>query len=369
VEIGNGKEAYDVTASVPSTEDKPGGSTQNRLRVAGTSYPLEITRRYTSVPKGAIGPEAQKLLNDLIARAKANNADDPFDFATLIVNELHNNTKYSYQTNVLGLCDQESSIVECFAKHRAGYCEYYASTMVMLLRAHQIPARLVEGYLPGSIDPMTFNEQVTGAQAHAWVEVYFPGYGWQMFDPTGGNVSRAPVLPTGTVIPTPSRPAASAAPGASPRDAPNQQVRPNEGGGSGGNRQPTGSGIGPYILVGAMLILVVGVLVFLAWRRGPRSANTADGVYASITGLARRFGFGPRPTQTAFEYATALGDVLPNVRPELHTVASAKVEVAYGKRVLGEDRLRAVREAYRRLRVSLLRLAFRRRDRRRLRGR
>ena len=91
-------------------------------------------------------------------------------------------------------------------------------------------------------------------------------------------------------------------------------------------------------------------------------------MYASIAGLASRFGFGPRPTQTAYEYAAALGEVLPHVRPELQTVATAKVEVAYGRRLLGEDRLRALRESYRRLRVSLLRLAFRRGDRRRLRG-
>jgi hypothetical protein len=82
-----------------------------------------------------------------------------------------------------------------------------------------------------------------------------------------------------------------------------------------------------------------------------------------VAALARRFGFGPRPTQTAFEYATALGDVLPGVRPELQTVASAKVEVSYGRRELGDERIRALRDSYRRLRVSLLRLAFRRRDR------
>jgi hypothetical protein len=367
VEIA-GKEPYEVTASVPVTDDKPGGATQNRLRVAGTAYPIEISRRYTEVPQGAFGPEAQNLLNDLIARAKANSRDTPFDFATLIVDELHNSSKYHYETNVLGLCDKESSIVECFAKHRQGYCEYYASTMVMLLRGHGIPARLVEGFLPGSVDPVTFTEQVTGASAHAWVEVYFPGYGWQLFDPTGGGVSRAPVLPIGSVIPTPSRPATSTAPGASRGDQPNVPVRPNEGTNP-GNRTSTGSGIGPFILVGAMLVVVAGLLVFLAWRRGPRSASNADGVYASIVGLARRFGVGPRPTQTAYEYAAALGDIQPNVRPELHTVAAAKVEVAYGNRTLGEDRLRALRESYRRLRVSLLRLAFRRRDRRRMRGR
>jgi len=113
--------------------------------------------------------------------------------------------------------------------------------------------------------------------------------------------------------------------------------------------------------------VAVLVAAFLAWRRGPRSASTPDAVYASIAALARRFGFGPRPTQTAYEYANALGDILPNVRPELHTVAAAKVEVAYGRRVLGDDQMRTLRGAYRRLRVNLLRLALRRADRRRMR--
>ena len=80
--------------------------------------------------------------------------------------------------------------------------------------------------------------------------------------------------------------------------------------------------------------------------------------------LAARFGFGPRPTQTAYEYATALGEVLPGIRPELETVATAKVEVAYGGRVLEDDRIRALRDSYAKLRVGLLRLLFRRGDRR-----
>jgi hypothetical protein len=56
--------------------------------------------------------------------------------------------------------------------------------------------------------------------------------------------------------------------------------------------------------------------------------------------------------------------VLPNIRPELHTVAAAKVEVAYGRRTLGDDRIAALRESYRKLRVALLRLFFRRLRRR-----
>ena len=79
-----------------------------------------------------------------------------------------------------------------------------------------------------------------------------------------------------------------------------------------------------------------------------------------MTRIASRFGFGPRPTQTVYEYATALGEVLPDARPELQTVARAKVESAYGREILGDDRLASLRAAQRRLRVSLLRLAFRR---------
>src|SRR4029079_15249655 len=116
----------------------------------------------------------------------------------------------------------------------------------------------------------------------------------------------------------------------------------------------------PAVLVGAAIALLAAILLvaFLAWRRGPRGATTPDGVYAGVASLARRIGFGPRPTQTAYEYAAALGDILPSVRPELQRVATAKVEVAYGRRQLGEDRIHALRESYRRLPGGPLRLAF-----------
>ena len=76
--------------------------------------------------------------------------------------------------------------------------------------------------------------------------------------------------------------------------------------------------------------------------------------------IATRLGFGPRPNQTVYEYAGALADVLPDARPALETVARAKVESTYGRTDIAGDRLQALREAERRLRVSLLRLVFRR---------
>ena len=360
-----GRDPYALIASIPTEADIAGGVTNNRLRAAGTSYPPGILARYLDVPKDAMGPAATALLKQIQSRATAAKRTTPFDIATEIVSELQSPT-YKYSTNVLGVCDGEPSIVECFADHKTGYCEHYASTMVILLREAKIPARLVEGFLPGTLDIATGKELIRTGGAHAWVEVYFPGYGWQLFDPTGGNVAEATPHPEGTVVPlvTPSPRASTGPAGGANGDDPFPSRRTGVTGGVGSTRPGSGATL---IIVSIALLAAMLLLAFLAWRRGPRSAATPEGVYASVTGLARRFGFGPRPTQTAFEYAAALGDILPSVRPELHTVAAAKVEVAYGRRTLGDDRLAALRTSYRRLRVALLRLAFRRADRRRLR--
>jgi hypothetical protein len=117
------------------------------------------------------------------------------------------------------------------------------------------------------------------------------------------------------------------------------------------------------------LAVVVASIAAVAWRRGPRGPVTPDDAYGSVSRIAARLGFGPRPTQTVYEFAGALADELPMVRPELETVARAKVEVAYGGRVLTADRMANLKVAYRRLRVQLLRLATRRRRRRPIRWR
>ena len=359
------KEPYSVTAAVQDLADVAGGVTQNRLRAAGVDYPQDIVDRYTGVPTGTFGPRATSLLADIKAVLKQDGKDTPFDLAQAIVNEFHT-SQFTYRTNVVGVCDHDPSIVECFAAHRVGYCEHYASTMAMLLRQDGIPARLVEGFLPGQLDPATGRELIKTGAAHAWVEVYFPGVGWYPFDPTGNGLARAETIPEGSVQPIPTQkpaPSFSFSSG-DPREGPDQPGRSGRpaagtigGGGAGGS--------GPFIVVGLLLAVAIAVIAFLAWRRGPSGVTSAEGVYSSVAGIARRFGFGPQPTQTAFEYATALGDVLPAVRPELQTVATAKVEVAYGRRELGDERLRTLRDSYRRLRVALLRLAFRRGSRRR----
>ena len=124
-----------------------------------------------------------------------------------------------------------------------------------------------------------------------------------------------------------------------------------------------GASLGPLVAIGVLLLVAFLGIAFIVWQRGPRSGTTADLAYGTVTRLATRFGFGPRPTQTVYEFTGTLGDILPTSRPELQTVATAKVESAYGQRILGTERLAALRTAQRKLRLGLLRLAFRRKDR------
>jgi hypothetical protein len=104
------------------------------------------------------------------------------------------------------------------------------------------------------------------------------------------------------------------------------------------------------------------VLVLLARARGLPSPEP-DVAYRGVVRLAGRFGYGPKPTQTAYEYAGSLGEVLPRVATELEVVARAKVETTYARRAPDSEMLEQLRAAYRRVRIGLLRLVVRRKPR------
>ena len=276
-----------------------------------------------------------------------------------MVDYLQSSANFKYDADVRDLACEGLSTVECFARYRHGYCQYYATTMAILLRQHGIPTRLAAGFLPGERDDSRLFERVSVSAAHAWVEVYFPGYGWVEFDPTGGGLAAAEPLPTGEPVPT-AAPGSSSSPGLGAIAPPfiDDDTGPGTtGGGSVVNAQATGG----LIVVALLLLIAVGSLAFVAYRRGPRGEVTPDKSYAMITRLAGRLGFGPRPTQTVYEYAGALGEMLPAVaardrrpwrrpRSRSPTAAGCSARTAWPP----------LREAHRRLRVGLLRLMLRR---------
>lgn len=363
VESADSSRLYDVTAMVPVFAAKPGGITEPALRTAGTEYPSEITDLYLQLPNGAMGPAATALLGAIRAEVKAPSYADPanpYDLARTMEGYLRDANNFTYQANIITERNAQCSgvsTVECFAIIKHGYCDYYASTMAVLLRASKVPARVAYGFLPGrrGLDGL---EEVSAQLAHYWVEVYFPGTGWIQFDPTGG-VGAIQAIPSGSPIVATPKPSGVGATFKNNTNPPG--TRPPTGAGG----TTPGTGIGPFLLIAIILLLGIGALAFAAIRRTPRKPMHPDQAWGSVATLAARFGLGPRPSQTVYEYAGSLGDAVPAARIELTTIARAKVEVAYGRRDLGSDRLRNVAIAYQRLRFALLGVIMRRGLRRR----
>ncbi len=285
---------------------------------------------------------------------------DPYDLAVEIVKILGDQSVYHYATDITDQpCDSPSQ-VECFARYKRGYCLHYASTMAMLLRAanpaNPIPTRLVEGFLPG--DRVGNIETVQNKGAHAWVEVYFTGFGWVgPFDPTGPGVGPPSVIKEGPPV------AAAPSPsfgnlgdnGRGPDFTPPGLKDPGSGGPTPGN-QPGNRML--FVVLTGLLVLLVGGIALAAWLRGPRGEISPDRAWQSMSKAASQLGYGRRANQTVYEYASTLAELVPVARADLNTVADAKVETAYARVRLGGDRLQAVGKATRRLRVSLLRLVF-----------
>jgi hypothetical protein len=88
-----------------------------------------------------------------------------------------------------------------------GFCSYYASAMAVMLRLEGVPARVVTGFATGDFDYTRGAYRVPADAAHAWVEVYFPGYGWVEFEPTSARTEFEYALETGAIaLPTPTEP-------------------------------------------------------------------------------------------------------------------------------------------------------------------
>jgi hypothetical protein len=71
-------------------------------------------------------------------------------------------------------------------ERKQGHCEYFASSMAVMLRSLGIPARIVNGFRTGEFNDLTSQYVIRASNAHSWVEAFFPGYGWIGFDPTPG---------------------------------------------------------------------------------------------------------------------------------------------------------------------------------------
>jgi len=224
------------------------------LRAAGAAYPDWVTRRYLEVPDDV----KEKLLP--LAQEITAGAQTPYDQAQAITAYLRKEIEYT--TTLTPAPKGTDPLLWVLFDYKKGFCMYYASADVLMLRSLGIPARMVVGFAQGELDERGTTYTVRRADSHAWPEVYFPNIGWVEFEPTANqDPLNRPAAPRPT--PTPS-----ANLGILPRPTPNRDIerdpRIDE---SGVTEAPpfaeTALGRATFI---ALWVLVIGALLFMERR-------------------------------------------------------------------------------------------------------
>jgi transglutaminase-like putative cysteine protease len=160
---------YSIISQVPN-------AAPDQLRSAGTYYPDAIAEKYTKLPPG--GLERTRAL----ARELTKDTDNPYDAVVQMSEYLRDN--YPYDLSIPPQREEMDAVEYFLFEQKRGYCEQFSSSLAVMARTLGIPARLTTGYASGEYNPFTGLYEVRSSDAHAWVEVYFPGYGWSAFDPT-----------------------------------------------------------------------------------------------------------------------------------------------------------------------------------------
>ena len=266
-------DSYTILSRTP----EPTASKLAHSLPVSATLPAGISERYLALPESV----PQRVLQ--LARDVAGAAPTGYDRALAIERYLR---AYPY---TLELPDPPTGrdLVDYFLFERQeGYCDYYASAMVVMARAVGVPARLASGYAQGSYDHESGRWVVREKDAHSWVEVYFSGIGWVEFEPTAGQ------------------PALDRSAGEEPADLALPPLPPR----AMGWWQEVPWGL--VIFVGAALLLVA--LIVWLWR--PRRVLTGAQVVrdrqARLLRWGARLGHPLRDGQTPREYAQTLGDAI-----------------------------------------------------------
>ncbi len=360
---GAGQYTVTVTYSMAS---------ESELQSAGTDYPdwLDPFRNFAGVSRrpgetqapqpltrGGLGyrPLSTEQQIQRLAEQVTAGRTNPYDQAQAIESYLRTNFSYTLTPpDPHGTDPMHFFLFDS----KAGYCEYFASAMGDMLRSLGIPVRLVNGYGPGSYDDRQQRYVVRESDAHTWVEVYFPHYGWIPFEPT----------PDGTYFPVPR----GNTPGgcdkdsefcdpesvsavekqtSSPASSTPNGLDPGDQGIAGGANSNVPSL--PNILGLLGLLLAVGAALFLAGSRYLRP-TTAGGAWKRTGFLARLAGVRRRPDETPAEFARRLGEELPEVRQPVLRLAEAYMMAAYAPPHVAARSRERVLEAYEELRPGLL---------------
>jgi hypothetical protein len=299
---------------------------EQSLRAAGTDYPDWVRDSYLQLPDELpvrVRERAAAIIGDAEART-------PYDAALAIQSYLRT---LPYSESRPAPPENRDWVDYFLFSQQPGYCDDFAAAMVVLLRSEGIPARWVQGYTGGELDPDLGVYIVRENTAHSWPEVYFPGYGWQRFEPTPAPYARVPVRPA---TPPEERDGGSSLITPNELTDPEEYLRQLRE----ENERFAGEGDAAALLAelearriaernSRIFGIVLGVLVLAAAIGGAgfglwwdvRGLAPAAQAYGRMTRLASLAGIGPPPEATPAEYAAQLTHELGD-----HQGASAAIE-------------------------------------------
>ncbi|MBI4789423.1 MAG: transglutaminase domain-containing protein [Chloroflexi bacterium] len=317
---------------------------EDSLRRASNEYSAWIAARYLQLPDDL--PERVRTLAQTIA-GKYSNA---YDKAAAI--ERYLRAEIKYDDNVSAPPSGRDGVDYTLFERPAGYCNYYASAMAVLARSIGIPARVVSGYSLGDYAGGVFH--VIEANAHSWVEVYFPGYGWIEFEPTASKPEIERPRRSENSLDDPDR----LGPLARDPRFPEELDEPAANGAGSPFRFGSGFWSDPrfiaLVATGGLVMLAVTAAGAMRWNRMRRQARLAPAArfYAQLLGRMRWFGVAESEHATPFERARAMGAALPKVRQEVEHATALYVREKFGAQPLDASEETALAEAWVRVRAA-----------------
>ena len=323
---------YTVTSLV-STADK------QTLRKAAATYPDYIKAKYLQLPS-TLPPRVKSLAHSLL-----DNIPNAYDKAETLENFLRS-PPYSYSPQVKATPPGKDPIEYFLFDLRQDFCEYFASAMVVMLREAGVPARLVEGFTTGTYDSASNAYVVKEQDAHAWVEVYFPQYGWIEFEPTPSQPP-FPRVDTSAASGTDSGDGSASGDSSSDPNDPTgrlnraeDQLNRDDSSGvfSGDSVVAAVRSLDPrpaLAFLGFLLLLLVLAVVRFNWRF--RNYGPIESAWGKTRLLASYVGHPPHPSQTTYEFASSLGTAIPETQDPVQSLAEARVVERYSAQGADDD--------------------------------
>ncbi len=311
---------YDVVSSLS-------GATYVELRDASTSYPTWVTDRYLQLPNNLPDPVRQ------LSYQVTQSAFNPYDKALAIETYLR---RLDYNTSIKAP-PPNTDVVEYFLFHAPeGYCNYFASAMIVMLRSVGVPARMAVGFNQGEYDSEQGAYLIKETNAHAWPEVFFPAYGWVEFEPT------------------PSQPLFAHEPPGAFIDEEEEDVAAPVDETPGEGLVTTETGIGALAIIA---ILVASALA--GWNFSFRRLSVPARQYEKMGRFGSLARIRRRPSQTPFEYALRIEAILPSHAADIRGITNGYVETVFGKKKWDQAKEKQIESSWRRLRKALLLHAMR----------